>query len=244
MSPWRRWVSRRESVVPPRPSAEVRQEELIAEVADDLLRRLDAIVKSVPLDFGGGSGQLKALTSAALILRHGLTSYLEIGVYRGRSLLPVAAVFDYLGRGTAVGIDPWNVAAATQQDLHLFPPAAATVNGFVAGLDWDGMYAEVLERIDDHGLQDHCSLVRARASDVTATFADRSVGILHVDGNHDEAAVLDDLANFLPKVVPGGFVILDDVSWRSVRAARSLLDRDHRLLFVDAANDFAVFAVD
>ena len=217
------------------------QDELVEVVPADLRQRLDAVVNSVPADFGGGSGLAKALTCAALIMRHDLTSYVEIGVYRGRSLLPVATVFSYFGRGSGVGIDPWSTSAATQQDVHLFPPAAATVNDFVAGLDWDGMFDDVTRRIADQGLGEHCSLVRARASEAATSFADTSVDLLHIDGNHDEAAVLEDLDNYLPKMVPGGFVILDDVSWESVRAARKRLDRDHRLLFVDSVNDFAVY---
>jgi hypothetical protein len=214
----------------------------IAPVPPDLCQRLDDVVNAIPMDFGGGSGLAKALASAELILRHDLSSYVEIGVYRGRSLLPIGAVFSYVARGSAVGIDPWEVGPATQQDVHLFPPAAATVNQFVAGLDWDGMFSEVSRMIDHMGLSQHCSVLRAKAADVTTLFADRSVGLLHVDGNHDEAAVMADLANYLPKLAPNGFVILDDASWESVQAARRLLDANHRLLFVDDANDFAVYA--
>jgi hypothetical protein len=219
------------------------QDELVEVVPACLRQRLDAVVNSVPADFGGGSGLAKALTSAALIIRHDLTSYVEIGVYRGRSLLPVAAAFGYFGRGSAVGIDPWSSSAATQQDLHLFPPAAATVNDFVSGLDWDGMFDEVLRQIAAQGVEAHCTLIRARASAAVARFADRSVDLLHVDGNHDQAAVLEDLDNYLPKVMLGGFVILDDVSWESVRAAGRRLDSDHQLLFVDSINDFAVYEI-
>src|SRR6185295_12017885 len=177
------------------------QDELIEVVPAPLRQRLDAVVNSIPMDFGGGSGLAKALTCAALIMRHDLTSYVEIGVYRGRSLLPVAAVFEFFSRGSAVGIDPWTTSEATQQDLHLFPAAAATVNDFVAGLDWDGMFDDVTRQIADHGLGAHCRLVRARASDAAAGFEVGSVDLLHVDGNHDEAAVLEDLDNYLPKMV-------------------------------------------
>jgi methyltransferase family protein len=224
-----------------RNTARLGPDELVQLVPAALTERIDAIVESVPVDFGGGSGRQKALSSAALIIGHDLASYLEIGVYRGRSLFPVAAVFAHLGRGTAIGIDPWDAGAATQLDLHLFPPAAATVNDFVAGLDWDGMYLDVQRRITELGLAAHCRTVRARASDISDTFPDGSIGVLHVDGNHDEGAVSADLVNYLPKVGPGGFVVLDDVSWASVEPVRRMLDREHWLWFVDEANDFAVY---
>ncbi|MCW2523827.1 MAG: hypothetical protein JWO63_2162 [Frankiales bacterium] len=220
------------------------QAELIATVPAELRQRLADVVESVPTDFGSAPGGLtKALTSAALIQQYELESYVEIGVYRGRSLLPVAAVFAAADRGSAIGIDPWEVTAATQQDLHLFPEAAATVNEFVRSLDWEAMFADVGRRIVELGLAEHCTLLRARASQVTDAIPDASVGLLHIDGNHDEASVLADLENYLPKMQPGGFVMLDDAAWESVGVARAVLERSHRFLFVDEANDFAVYAV-
>ena len=71
----------------------------------DLDRRVDkettlllsSVIGSIPWDFGGGSGLPKARMFAALIHKYGLRAFLEIGVYRGRSLLPVAALFNRLG---------------------------------------------------------------------------------------------------------------------------------------------------
>jgi hypothetical protein len=215
----------------------------MASVPAKLRERLDFVVNAVPADFGGGSGLEKALTSAALIERHGFTSYVEIGVYRGRSLLPVAAVFAAAGRGSAVGIDPWNVIAATQQDVHLFPVSVSMVNEFVESLDWDAIYGDVAQLVTELGLTEYCELRRARAAEVAATIPDGSVGVLHVDGNHDEASVMADLENYLPKMRPDGFVVLDDVSWESVGAARAVLERNHRFLFMDDVNDFALYSV-
>jgi hypothetical protein len=69
---------------------------------------LGELVHAVPLDFGGGSSTAKALVFADLIVRFGVQDAIEIGVYRGRSLLPVAAVLRMQGAGRVIGIHPWS----------------------------------------------------------------------------------------------------------------------------------------
>lgn len=53
-------------------------------------------------------------------------------------------------------------------------------------------------------------LHRASSTEVGAAFDDRSVGVLYVDGLHTEAAVEADIATWIPKMVPGGFMIFHD----------------------------------
>ncbi len=69
---------------------------------------LAEIVAAVPLDFGGGSSLTKALVFADLIAAFGIRDAVEIGVYRGRSLLPVAAVLRARG--------PAGSSASTRSD--------------------------------------------------------------------------------------------------------------------------------
>jgi hypothetical protein len=218
-------------------------EELRGLVSPRLVNRLSVVADSIPVDKGGGSSVSKAVAFAALILRDRLTTYAEIGVYRGRSLLPVAEVFRSLGRGSAIGIDPWSVVEARQKDIERFPAAARDVNTFVDSVDWDSLYREVKDRITRLGLQDHCHLIRATSTAAAQNFDDGSLDLLHIDGNHDQAVVLKDVTMYLPKVRAGGHVILDDCSWPSIVAARSAIAERGKLLYEDLANDFAVYSV-
>jgi predicted O-methyltransferase YrrM len=203
---------------------------------------LSSVIDSIPLDFGGGSGLSKAHVFAALIEKYRLKSFVEIGVYRGRSLLPVAALFKRRGEGVAIGVDPYTFTAAEQHDTDLFPEAAAQgVTDWNRAMDWDGLYAEVMTRIHAVGLEPHCRLVRATSTEAANQFAPGSIDIVHIDGNHDRAAVRLDVETYLPKVRPGGFILLDDAWWVSVQDARRLVASQCHEVHADRESDFVVF---
>lgn len=210
---------------------------------------LEDVVSSVPVDFGGGSGSAKALVLADLIAPFGITDTVEIGVYRGRSLLPVAAMLRVVGGGVATGIDPWGVDEALQQDEHVVGPR---VNDWVRSHPWEETYQGVLASIDELRLHDHCRILRMTSEDAAPLIGKRSVGLVHIDGNHDRAAVERDAELYVPKLRPGGFLVLDDASWDSIRpvaeALRSELDVvfqlcDFLAVHEDQASDFLVLRV-
>lgn len=210
---------------------------------------IEEVVASVPVDFGGGSGSGKALVLADLIARFGVTDTLEIGVYRGRSLLPVAAMLRVIGGGVATGIDPWGVDEALQHDEHAVGPR---VNDWVRSHPWEETYQGVVQRVEQLRLQDHCRILRMTSAEAAPQIADRSVGLVHIDGNHDRAAVERDAELYLPKLVPGGFLVLDDASWDSIRPVAEALRSDLEVVFQlcdflavhdDHASDFLVLRV-
>jgi hypothetical protein len=213
-----------------------------------LRRDLTRVCATIPVDEGGGSSLLKAMTLATLIVTRDLHLVVEIGVYRGRLLVPMAIAMASLGRGEAVGIDPYSATAAVQTDDH---DRGLDLVEWPRTVDWDNLYAEVSARIRHLGLEDYCRVIRARSADVAASFELATIDLLHVDGNHDRDAVARDVELFLPKVRPGGIVVLDDVSWPSVRPTYDSLLVSHDLivqvvdlddlLSTGQANDFAAF---
>jgi hypothetical protein len=220
-----------------------------ARVTPETRALLAEIVAAVPLDFGGGSSLTKALVFADLIAAFGIRDAVEIGVYRGRSLLPVAAMLRIIGSGVATGIDPWSVDEALQEETHA---VGAGVNEWVRSHPWEETYQSVVERIDGYHLAEHCRILRMTSEEAAPQFADASVDLVHVDGNHDQAAVERDVELYLPKLKPGGFLVLDDASWDSIRPVvedlRGRLDHvfglsDFLNLHEDQPNDFAILRV-
>jgi hypothetical protein len=61
----------------------------------------------------------------------------------------------------------------------------------------------------DRELEDRCVPVVAFSQHAAAAVTDR-IGLLIIDGNHEYESVVLDLALYSPKVLPGGFVFLDD----------------------------------
>jgi hypothetical protein len=217
----------------------------LPEALREELRRVNA---EVPVDAGGGASALKVLTIADAIVANDLHRIVEIGVYRGRLLLPLAVLMRALGRGEVIGIDPYSAAAAVQSDAHERP---IDLVAWADDIDWQGLHDELLDGIARLGATESCRLVRQRSEEAAAEFALDSIDLLHVDGNHDRAAVERDVALYLPKVRPGGFVVMDDASWPSVRTICDRLADRHELVFqlydgsgtLDGigGNDFAIF---
>jgi glycosyltransferase involved in cell wall biosynthesis len=208
--------------------------------------RVEALLARLPRDTGGGSSLEKAFTVGDLIVAHGVRSLVEVGVYRGRFLLPAAVILRDLGRGPAIGIDPYSAREARQADLEGVHPDPELVERWTSSLDWDGVYDDVVRAISDEQLQATCMIVRRPSRSAAGVLTDRGVDLVHIDGNHDRRHVEEDLDLYLPKLRPGGILVMDDVGWSSVSEAidaredqLELLDRRQQA----GVDDFAVYRV-
>lgn len=216
-----------------------------------LRERMAAISAGVPVDDGGGSSLIKVFLLAELIIAERLETIVEIGVYRGRLFLPLAGLMAGLGRGTMIGIDPYSPAAAVQTDVER---DGIDLVAWPETVDWEGIHGEVLAGIARWDLGAHAQLRRARSEEVAADFAARPIDLIHVDGNHDRAAVTRDIELFLPHMKEGGVLVMDDIAWPSVKPVFEQLTAEHELLFSlvetgaylwpqGGPNDFAVLRV-
>ncbi|HEX2160303.1 MAG TPA: class I SAM-dependent methyltransferase [Thermoleophilaceae bacterium] len=225
-------------------TADARPGRLLPDTLRDEMSRLNGEIR---VDEGGGASALKVLAIADAIVANRLRHVVEIGVYRGRLLLPLGILMRALD-GEAIGVDPYSAAAAVQSDSH---GRSIDLASWAQQVDWQGIHDDVQARIATLGIDCHCRIVRKRSEDAADDFAPASIDLLHVDGNHDRAAVERDVALFLPKVRPGGFVVMDDAAWPSVRPTCERLADEHELVLqlfdgtgmLDGVggNDFALF---
>lgn len=207
-----------------------------------LRREVREVLRNVQADFGGGCSFSKAFLIAELIRRYDLRTTVDIGVYRGRSLFPQAVAHRSYTHGVVYGIDPWSPLEARQsENLAL----KRELEAWLEQVDFQAIRQEVATFVDAWHLQDHCVLLAQTSKDAATHFWRNGTyfDLVHIDGNHDSKKVLDDVRLYVPRLRDGGFVILDDVSWESVRPAYEELRITLPLLCVrrDSANDYAVF---
>src|SRR5207253_2260571 len=63
--------------------------------------------------------------------------------------------------------------------------------------------------------QNFSTLLRSSFDQALERFASESIDLLHIDGHHTEGAVRHDLQAWLPKLRPGGILLLHDVTMRT-----------------------------
>ncbi|CAN7343341.1 class I SAM-dependent methyltransferase [Paenibacillus sp. LjRoot153] len=182
---------------------------------NNLFQRIMEIQNDSSLhDFGGGSPLNKCYIMAYLITKFRLKNYVEIGVYKGRSLFSVSqAIKD--NNGTAYGIDPYALNEAKQHDME--EDIRDKVNHFLEELEFDDLYKNVVLKQEALELKNVIELIRKTSSQAVKDLKHIEIDMLHIDGNHDYNHVLEDITNYAPLIKDGGIIVFDDINWDSVR---------------------------
>lgn len=165
----------------------------------------------------------KAQVLASLVIAFRPAVTVEIGIFGGSSFIPMAMAHKEVG-GIAIGIEPWDKKAAIEaQD-------SAVNRAWWDAQDLEAIYHNFMHNLETLGLNDHVEIHR-RTSDQAGV--PNAIGILHVDGGHNDQAVRD-TARFAPHVLVGGFVVLDDLNWTGGavgRAEQRLIQMGFRKLY-------------
>jgi predicted O-methyltransferase YrrM len=177
---------------------------------------------------GGWCPVDKQFALAHLIAARRLTRAVEIGVFQGGSLLPMAAAMQTTG-GIVIGIDPYSSDHAFEHD-NAERVAAVLGHDWHQRIDWDRLWTRVNGVIAHAGLQPHARLVRKPSIDALDEVSGL-IDLLHVDGNHDASAVAADLAAYIPRVRPGGLIVVDDTGWDTIYPQYDALKRLHRVVY-------------
>ncbi len=158
----------------------------------------------------------------------------EVGVFGGKSLIPMAFALKELGRGGVVfGIDPWSasISAEGMDGIHK---------------DWWGSldHAEILRKLQNKigqfSLNNYIRLIQSTSA---AAPEIPNIDILHIDGNHSEDASYLDVLKWVPLVRRGGMIVFDDITWNTTERATKWLDENCvRILSIqDVENAWAIW---
>jgi hypothetical protein len=143
----------------------------------------------------------------------------EIGSWWGRSAALLVLLARHWGIGPVLCVDPWESEA--------MPQGNALLDGTSARLD-----TEEALRIFEINLSPlaggRLNYLRARSTRAAQAYAPGlevttaafgttryggAIAVLHIDGNHAREEVEQDIAAWVPRLRPGGWIIFDDYEW-------------------------------
>ena len=189
----------------------------------DIEKELSGIINEI--DFYWTTAE-KQTFIANLIMTHQLKNAVEIGVYTGGSFIPQVVAMKRTN-GVATGIDPYSPEEAEQsENIELL----RTIKSRTLTPDREALYRTLLALIDRHGLSSHCKILRMTSNEAAKHIGD-GIDFLHIDGNHDRLRVSEDIANYVPKVAVGGFVVMDDINWGTIAPLYADLKKQMKPVF-------------
>lgn len=156
----------------------------------------------------------KAMTLASIVVAIRPATTVEIGIYGGSSMIPILLAHKLTRSGGIVhGIEPWSKEEAlkvqtTPQDVEWW----AVQNYEKLRED----FCATVRRLD---LEPY---LRLNINPSRLVNPPPGIGLLHIDGGHDNQAVTD-VVRFAPQVVVGGICVMDDLQWHGGGVTRAAL---------------------
>ncbi len=140
------------------------------------------------------------LAAAVFALRPSVA--VEIGIFGGSSLIPIAMAMRVNAYGQVIGIDPWSAVESAKGQT------GANLEWWSA-LDHEAIYRGFMEAVNSEGVANQTVALRQTSDQSKPPDV---IDLLHVDGNHGEQAFRD-IERFAPNVRVGGLCYLDDIGW-------------------------------
>ncbi len=205
-------------------SAESLQEKKIQEMKHHILNQ------NPPLE--GWCSKEKAQHFIDLVFQCKPQVCVELGVYCGASLYPVAAALKHLDEGVVIGIDAWDKLECVK---YLDPIEDEHHLAWWTKIDLSNCYVNLKKFIRRNGLDKSCVLLRK--SSIKAVTDLGEIDILHIDGNPSEIIRTQEVLLYLPKVKTGGYIWFNDVlNINSQQAVELLLQSCDVIKLIDNGN--------
>lgn len=140
----------------------------------------------------------------------------EIGVFGGKSLIPMAFALKHNNNGVIYGVDPWTAEASSEgmDGVNL---------EWWSSIDHDQILKGLQSKIVQFKLESEVELIQSTSEECPPI---QKINILHIDGNHSEKTSLIDVLKWVPLVESGGIIIFDDVNWSTTKLATDWLNKN------------------
>lgn len=164
-------------------------------------RKLFSLISTTVPTMDGWCSVEKACALAALVMATKPAVIVEIGIWAGRSLLPMAMAAKLTG-GKVIGIDPYSPQESAKNEIGENEKWWSTQ-------DHSAIKLKFQQFVKNFGVSDIVTHIE-KPSDHVAPPA--RIDLLHIDGSHTEQAVRD-AERFAESIPVGGIVVLDDLMW-------------------------------
>jgi hypothetical protein len=171
----------------------------------------------------GESSEAKIAALMAIFATAPKGDVVEIGVLTGCSASVLEMMASRYDTGPVLAVDPWSYANSVQEESPR--DLQEMVDVWDATVPFETFLTQLLP-IARRGAFNYLPLTSrdaygrwsgdqavVRSAEFGETRYAGRIAVLHIDGNHDYAAVSEDVALWLPHLLPGGWVILDDYFW-------------------------------
>lgn len=152
----------------------------------------------------------KRIALANLVLATKPQTIVEIGVWGGQSLIPMAMAAQSISnpsyRPKVIAIDPW---AASESVKGQGEKDANWWGNEIGQAHHDMVYTGFIGKIHELNLRQIVDVKRQPSNDVNPP---ARIDLCHTDGNHGPQA-LTDVMRFAPSIPSGGICVLDDLNW-------------------------------
>jgi cephalosporin hydroxylase len=183
---------------------------------EDLKRQVLRDLPFIP----GWCSKEKALSFIDLVLEVEPQICVEIGVFAGSSIFPVASTLKFLEQGVVIAIDPWDKIECLK---HMDPIEDQKHLDWWGKIDMEEIFKTYSNSIKKFGTENY--IITCRTTSEKAAPKIESIDILYIDGNHSRKIALQDVMLYLPKVCSGGYIWINDSTWACMQPAVELLQK-------------------
>ncbi len=192
--------------------------------------KLGKIVESLP----GWCTLEKAQRLFDLVTESNSQITCELGVFGGRSFIPMALAHKQKGTGFALGIDAWKKEAAIEGTN------SPENNEYWSKINYTEVYRNCIRDIQANTADGFCSLIRMRSQDAGLLIADNVIDILHQDSAHNVETITSELKVWVSKVKIGGYWVADDLLWEEAKEGYAKLP-EFGLEMIEDHHEWGVF---
>ena len=186
--------------------------------------------------FYGQSSREKALGACAIMPSAIKGDVIEIGSLFGKSTYLFNRLATYCQIGATLAIDPWTLEESIQRD------SSANIQDAPRKWNWEIVHEGFLVNMlgcacppfnymkttSVRAFSHYSSTAEVTSPEFGMTKYAGSIAVLHIDGNHDEAAVMEDFDMWRRRLAPGAWIVFDDYNWPHGDGPRKVADRAAR----------------